>query len=180
MENSFLNPDTLSPRDVLIAFLDTLNHTNVQIADKVGCSVATVTKVRKNPAFKLKKAEIQHRVEEELIREAGNLALRFDLEASKAFDTLVALHTGAEAENVRLGAAKDILDRAPNAPKSQKLTDGTAQGVTIVLGAPAVEGMVEALKDVGEGEVVELLEGEGFQEVATEESNERELRITEV
>lgn len=180
MENGSLNPDSLSPRDVLIAFLDTLNHTNAQIALKVGCSVATLTKVRKNPAFKLKKAEIQHRVEEELIREASNLALRFDLEASKAFDTLVELHTGAEMETVRLGAAKDILDRAPNAPKPQKLTDGTPSGVTIVLGAPVVEGMMEALKDIGESETIELLEGEGFREIATEESDEREFKVTEV
>lgn len=180
MENGSLDLKSLSPRDILIAFLDTLNHTTAQIALKVGCSVVTVRSVRKNPTFILKKAEIQHRVEEELVREAGNLALRADLEASEAFDTLVELHKAADTDAVRRGAANDILGYAPHAPKLQRDTGGASTGVTIMLGAPTVEGMVEALREVGEGDTIELLEGDGYREIAKGEGDDREFKITEV
>jgi hypothetical protein len=114
-----------------------------------------------NALFRAKVAQIQREIEERLIDRATTFGEQVDLMVPDALATVEELNMFAEQEGVRLGAAKDILDRAPSAPKVVKRQESKVEGVVVQIGLQALEGMKKAMRDIGEDGVVDLIEKEG-------------------
>jgi len=162
-EKSVQSAKPLSTRQIFVALLDATGLKSEEIALQTGYSVDTISRLRQNPLYVLRRDEFRRQIEQGIIERAIDLGRKFDLEAHKAFETLRQLCKSADSDAVRLNAAKDILDRAPNAPKARKITESPGQvGLILQIGAPVVEGMKEALSDVGENDVLELIEGKDY------------------
>jgi len=152
---------------MLMALLEVTGKDPVEIAEVVGYSPNNVRHIRRtNPHYVAYVKELREQLTSEVIAKTADLATRFDLEAPEAFETIKDLHKHSEMDTVRLGAAKDILDRAPNAPKIKQHIEGRDSHIILQLGVAQVEGIKEALADVGEREGIELLEGEGYEQVS--------------
>lgn len=150
----------LTPRNLLVALLDATGRTTDQIAAKTGYTREVIYNIRSSPLYKVEVAEIRKRIEDEAISGVVELPRKFDEEAPEAFNTIKHLHKKAESEPVRLNAAKDILDRAPNAPKIRQYIEGGGGNVTLQIGVKQMEAINEALDDVDAGDIIELLEGD--------------------
>lgn len=131
-----------------------------EVAEAVGLSVPYLSSIRHNvPEYKLLVEKYSKELSERTLDEAAKLLAEFNKEAPHAFTTLVELHGKADRDSVRLGAAKEILDRASIAPKRQEIRDsGGAGGITIQLGSQRMGMIVAALEDIEDHETIDLLE----------------------
>ena len=163
MPNNLVN---LSPRHILAAHMLASGKSLAETAAETSFSVDTLKRYKSSEdLFKHKIQEIRAQVEEALIQHTINLAIRFDGLAHKATDVSEAiLDDAVDSVELRHSTAtvnivKDVLDRAPNSPKSRKFVEGTQAQLVIQLGMKAVEGIKEALTDIGDTDVVDLIEG---------------------
>lgn len=154
-------PTTLSPRDQMIAYMEAAGMPPREVSQRVGLSYQRVYVIRQTADYQTFLTDLKREIREKVVDNASKLVETFNEEAMPAFETLQKLHKDAENENVRLGAANSILDRAPDAPKVNKNT-GTVDARTILqLPVRTIEGMNQALTEVGEAEIVELYEEAG-------------------
>lgn len=133
---------------MLVAFLEANGRNNKEIASEMGISVSSVAKAKAHKLYPACVANMRDHLAEHAANRAVSLAEEFDEEAYSAFGTVKELHKHASMETVRLGAAKDILDRAPSAPRARKYEE-SAPKMIIQLGVSAVENMRQALSDGG-------------------------------
>jgi hypothetical protein len=129
--------------------------TNIEIAEKYDLNPNGVSLIRSTPMFKELVREITRDITERAVQRTADLAGRLDSLAPKAVDTLEYLNTRAEMETVRLGAAKEILDRAPNAPKARKVVEQETRGIILQISAEAFQGMRDAAREAG-GTLIDL------------------------
>ena len=169
---------TLTPKQAYAAFCVASGMTNEEAGKTAGYAASRISILKnQNESFIAKVDEFRKEIEERLLNNT-NLVEMFNREAPRAFETLKELHSMAENENVRLGAARDILDRAPIAPKTIKVNEGNSAGGTFIqLSLKETENIMETLESVGEGDVIELLEG-GDGEYAAR--MDREIEITKI
>lgn len=166
--------NNLSPRHRVAALLEARGEMNArEISEAVNLSYSRLAAVRAFPEYKLLVEKYQKELTERTLDEAAQLLAKFNKAAPGAFETLELLHTKADRDSVRLGAAKEILDRASVSPKKQEFrAGGDSGGITIQLGSQRMGMIIGALEDIGDTETIELLEGEDY---ITESSPEVEI-----
>jgi len=155
---------TLTPEHLFVAHLIAERRTNAEIAQATKYSEDYVGTLRGDTLIRLKVREISDEIEAKRIQSVTDLGMFFNNAAIEAASGVLDLARSAEMENVRLGACKDILDRAPDAPKAVKYEPSASEKRIIQLGLAAVEGMKEALAETGRKDVVELIEGQDWME----------------
>lgn len=137
-----------------------------EIAEAVGLSATRLSTVRNTvPEYRLLVEKYQKELAERTLDKASELLALFNDEAIPAFRTLQKLHENADRDSVRLGAAKEVLDRSTVAPTKRVDSGGSESGITIQLGNQRMGMIIGALRDVGDEETIDLLEGEGYEEV---------------
>jgi hypothetical protein len=150
-------PEKVSPVHRLMALDRALGMTNNAIAEKYDYSVSRIGVIFSMPLMKDLVAEFQNQIAQKAIDKAVDLAAWFDAKSPDAAGKIEDLMHHSEIDTVQLQAAKEILDRSPNAPKARKLLDVEARGVILQLPAATVENMKAAARIVGkplQGEVI--------------------------
>lgn len=153
-------PSTTSKKKV-VAALAALGKTNKEIAEIVGHTPMTIGKWRRSNTFQLHLKEAEENMRTCMYEKAMSLHERFDVMAPRAAEILEALMDSAETETVKMKAVQEVLDRAPSAPKSRKFID-ERKTTHIHLSMKVTDAMREAVEDVEEAEILELL-GEDYQ-----------------
>jgi len=155
-----LGPKKLSTRHELMALAEAHGKTPKELSELFNYNYQYVYHIRQVPEYKLLVREYLKRITESTIDDTSELLTMFNREAPAAFQTLSTLHKRADRDATRLGAAKEILDRSTVAPrKKDSLTDGE-RGTVIQIGIKKMQNIITALKDVGDEETLELIEGE--------------------
>ena len=152
-------PKTLNTKHKVAALLEARGELQKQeIADAVNLSVGRMMVVRSTPEYKLLVEQYSKELTERTLDEAASLLAQFNKEAPKAFGTLQQLHQKSDRDSTRLGAAKEILDRATASPKKVTALGEQSGGVTIQLGAQRMGMILGALDHIGEHDTIELFE----------------------
>lgn len=116
-------PKELNAKHHEILRLAMLGYSNVQIAEMLHCTPATVSTVRNSSLGRQQSAVLKLRADHSAIESAKRLR---DL-ASGAIETINNLMLDEDVPaNVRLGAARDILDRAGYAAPKQVNVSSTS------------------------------------------------------
>lgn len=174
-------PQELSSFHQMIAYKDAVGKGPTAIAQELGCSVQTVYNARGVPEYVALVESVKREIRERLVDNAARVQEAYNEEVMPAFETTRELHKGADSDAVRLGAAKDILDRAPDAPKVQKHLGDIDARMIIQFPVQAVGNMKQALEDVGKGEIVEMLErGGGFEAQEDQVSEDGMIRAVPI
>lgn len=156
MKDNRWDPPDIVAKHKIVATLLALGKTNKEIAEIVGFTPGTIAKWKKSGKFRLMLAEAEQELRSKLFEKAISLHEQFDIMAPRAAEIMEALMDHAETDNVRFNAARDILDRAPSAPKSQKhIEEKTSTHLHLSL--KVTECMREAIEDVEEADIVELI-----------------------
>lgn len=150
----------LSTKHRVAALLEARGELNgKEIAEAVNLSYSRFAAVRTYPEYKLLRETYLKELTERTLDETAKLLSKFNEEAPFAFDTLQELHGKADRDSVRLGAAKEILDRATVSPKKQEHRAGGGEaGITIQLGSQKMGMIIGALQDIEDHETIELLD----------------------
>lgn len=158
---------SLNTKHKVAALLEARGELNKnEIAEVVGLSPTRLSTIRNSvPEYKLLVQQYTKELAERTLDRAAELLARFNDEAPEAFGTLCALHIKADRDSVRLGAAREILDRATIAPAKRDVSGGGEGGVVIQLGAQRMGMIIGALEDVGDTETIKLLTDEEYREV---------------
>ncbi len=146
---------SFTPQHQMIAVLRATGKNCAEISRETGIPYTTVLKRARHDLFPVYLEKYTAIFCEQRLAHEAEIASRFDGEVGAAFDTLVELHRGAEAETVRRGAATDILDRAPAAPKVVKNAIVNDNRTVIQFPVEIVEQMGMALRLAGQ-EVIEV------------------------
>ncbi|NIQ87868.1 MAG: hypothetical protein GWN93_01740 [Deltaproteobacteria bacterium] len=155
----------LSPRLRRAALLEARGElTTAEIAERVKLSTSYLTQARYKEEYKLLVNHHEREIAERNYDAAAELQKKFNDEAPAAFETMAQLHKRADRDTTRLGAAKEILNRASIAPSPRDRRSEGDGGITIQLGVKKIEQIFNALEDVGDTETIQLLEGE-YEEV---------------
>lgn len=157
------------------AYMEVAGIPQGKIAEKIGRTPSRLSVVRGTEEYKVFIAGVRREVREKITDNAALLVEDFNQEARPAFDTLQEMHKGAQTEAVRVSAANSILDRAPDAPKIVKNNAQIDARTIIQLPVKTAESMVDTLKMVGAGEIVDLYEEAGEFRVSEEEDRAVEL-----
>ncbi len=156
-------PDKLNNKHKLAALLEARGELNVtEIAEAVDLSLPRLSTVRNQSVeYKLLVEHYRAELVDRTLDEAAKLIADFNTAAPGAFKSLDSIHkdTGAR-EGARVAAAKEILDRAPIAPKKRIEGDSKEAGIHIHLGVQSMENIRNALEDVEDVEIIDLLESE--------------------
>ena len=158
--------DSVTPKQNQAAMLDAMGRGAGEIAEEVGVAVGTVSKWRLQREYKDRRGMFIRGIEQRWIKKAGDdFCQKLDGFVDEAIDKQVELMRQGENLSVSLQASEKLLDRAPSAPRIMKGGLGEGEGGLIIqIGIQAVEGMQKALEDVGQGEVVDLIKGQGWRE----------------
>ena len=139
-------PKKLNDKHRMVSYLVAAGQTRSQVAEVTGFTPEYLTTLTRSPLFKRQLARIRQEVEDRAVGAiVDQLQERTVNEADGALDTMIELMNGARNENVRLGAATNILDRA--VPKQTKHQE--EQTIRISIDSEALQGMsavVEELK----------------------------------
>ena len=151
----------LSPKLRRAALLEARGElTTAEIAERVNLTVQYLAQSRCKETYKLQVAHHEREIAERSYDAAAELQKKFNDEAPKAFETMAQLHKRADRDTTRLGAAKEILNRASIAPRPRDRRSEGDGGVTIQIGIKKLEQIYNALEDVGDTDTINLLEGE--------------------
>lgn len=82
----------------------------------------------------------------------------FNKEALMSLRTLATVRDLAQKDGDRIKAAEGILNRSTDAPRIERHKEGLTQNLIVQLPVKVIENVKTALKEVGRGEVVDLLE----------------------
>jgi len=151
-------PQTLNNKHILVAHFDALGKTPSEIAKITGYNSNYITRIKKMPEYILKVEEIKKDLSCRILDDTVDLVRRFEEGAPKAVDTLEDIMLRGEKDSDRLKASQDWLDRSPNVPQKARQGGLVDTGIHIIFSQTAVGNMKDALIDVEEGEIVELLE----------------------
>ncbi len=151
-------PTKFSPRHRKIAIMIAGGFTNKEILAAVGGSDTYLSELKQWPQMQQEVEQYSRQIEEKAIDKAADLVAKFDDESPKAFKTVRSLHREGNSEAVRLRAAKDILDRAPIAPKTKAIHENKNITPVIVFTAEESKRIDEAFKIV-EGDYEEVDDG---------------------
>lgn len=147
-----------------------------EIAEHFNRPAAWIYKLREKQLYKdLVKATLAQ-IAERITREAADFTQMFDQQIQPSVRTLAEIRDNPFAKDSdRLKAATTLIDRAPSAPKVK-----APEAAQSILSLPVVQMKMikEALVDSDEGDLVELLEGEGYE--VEEQKDEDELVVKRI
>lgn len=158
-------PKLLNPRQKHMPMLFALSLTNQEIGSLLGYSAGRVSTLRNSEVMQpliedAKRAlagETGHVLSGKFIEDrVQSLMERYDEAAPLAFERTLQLMDTAESEATMLNAAKDILDRAPNAPKTRR-EEQQDRNVHISFGVEEVNALRAVLAE--NGTPYEIVEG---------------------
>jgi hypothetical protein len=169
-------PEKLNNKHKLAALLEARGELNItEIAEAVDLTLPRLSTVRNNSTeYKLLVERYRSELVDRTLDEAARLISDFNKAAPSAFQSLDAIHkdTGAR-DGARVAAAREILDRAPIAPKKRTETDSKEAGIHIHLGVQSMQNIRAALEDVDDSEIIDLLDNEySVEEAAPEQIGE--------
>lgn len=150
----------LSARDQKMALMEAMGKTTAELREHFELSPQRLYVIRSKHEYRVLVAELRREVRDRTIEsQSEELIKRFNELAPGAIDTIEDVMFGAEKEGDRLKAAEMVLDRAPDAPKSVRREESqTEEIVKIMFGVQNVEAMKAALEDIGDEDVVDLIE----------------------
>jgi hypothetical protein len=157
--------ETLKTYQIQAALMEASGKfTTAQIAEQIGMSTMTIYKWRAQPEYKEALMEYKAAFERRWLAEMGtDYTGMLNKFIPEALYTQVQLMRKGEPDSTKLAATRDILDRAPDAPRASR---GGAAGesgkVIIQIGVQARGTIKEAFADIGDGEALELMEGIDF------------------
>ena len=147
----------------IVALLDARGCSDAEIADATGYSNNYIWRIKNElPDYPVVVGEFKREIAERVIDDTADAITMFNSKVPTMINNLEGLALDANKEGVRLRATMDWLDRAPDSPKRVSRQENTEER-KIVFSVQNVENMQAALIDVGADEVVDLLEGEGFE-----------------
>lgn len=175
-------PEKLNNKHKLAALLDARGEMNAkEIAETVGLHQSRLSVIRnKSIEYKLLVEKYRSELVDRTLDASAELLADFNKAARGAFKSIDAIHkdTG-ERGGARVAAAREILDRAPIAPKKRTEESAEGGGIHIHLGVQSMASIRGALEDVEDHETIELLEGEDFEEIPdTVENSEVDSEIS--
>jgi hypothetical protein len=170
-------PEKLNNKHKLAALLDARGEMNAkEIAETVGLHQSRLSVVRnKSIQYKLLVEKYRAELVDRTLDASAELLSDFNRAAPGAFKSIDSIHkdTGAR-DGARVAAAREILDRAPIAPK-KRTEESSEGGVHIHLGVQKITNIRAALEDVEDHDIIELLEGEDYEEVAEPDTDETDV-----
>jgi len=116
-----------------------------ELARLTGYSPQRVWSIRNLPEYKEVLAQLQREVDERVVQGAADLGRRFNKESVEAAEKIFSLRDTAKKEEVQLAASKEILDRAPDAPKSHKVVDQNVRGFILQVTDKVAERLIGAM-----------------------------------
>ena len=146
----------IAHRNSMIEHLAARGRTVTQIAEEVGLTSVTVSKLLKTPESIVRVEDIFSQIRSQIISEAAGVGERFDQMAPSAVECLKRLNEGETDDianpvphAVRLNAATQILDRAPSVPLRKGEEGSTGKHLHIHLPEKQFANAQQALADVG-------------------------------
>lgn len=133
-------PERLNNRHLLMALMVAAGWRQKDIAAKLGFNPNRVSIICGSPLFKAQVQNLQRELRESTV---ADVVHRIATEAGPSLDVMVELRDHAQAEPVRLSAAKDILDRNPKLARVSKVEGESSLRVSF--GAPELRQMFGAL-----------------------------------
>lgn len=113
------SPTKLSDRHLLVSYMAAAGRTRDEISEATGFSKKHLTTIMASPLFKTQLGRVRRKVGDAAVESiVEDLQVNTVVHGQSALDTLVELMDGSGNDNVRLGAATNILDRA--VPKQTK------------------------------------------------------------
>jgi transcriptional regulator with XRE-family HTH domain len=147
----------------IVALLEARGCSDAEIAEATGYSNNYIWRIRNElPEYALALSDFKREIQERVIDDTADAITKFNSKVPVMIDNLENLALRANKEGVQLKATTDWLDRAPDAPKRVSREEHSEER-KIVFSIQQSENMKDALVDIGADEVVELLEGEGFE-----------------
>lgn len=138
-------PEKLSSRHLVMALMIAAGWRQKDIAAKLGYTQNRVSIICSSPLFRVQVDRLQKELRESTV---ADVVHRIATEAGPSMNVMVELRDHALNENVRLGAAKDILDRNPRIARVSKVEEDRT--LKISFGAPELRQMFGAmLEDEG-------------------------------
>jgi hypothetical protein len=141
-----------------------MGRTNAEIAELHGYNAQHVGLIFQMPLMRELVRKYQEEVAQKAIDKVIDLAVWFDATAPSAAAKIKELMDTSEMDTVKLAAAKEILDRSPNAPKAKKFIDIETRGVVLQIPVATFENMRAAAKAVGEPLDIDYTEAEEIEE----------------
>jgi len=153
------NLTPLSARDQKMALLEAMGKTTAELREIYDLSPQGLYKVRSQHEYKVLVAELRREVQDRTIDREVFLITRFNQLAPDAVDTIEDIMRGGEKDSDRLKASEMVLDRAPDAPKALRREESqTEEIVKVMFGVQNVEAMKAALEDIGDDDIVDLID----------------------
>ncbi len=173
----------LSLKELLVLHMDLAGiYKDAAIATASGYAVGSLNGVRKKPlyqaAFKKMLEQVKARQQEVVL----GIGERFDALLPEALTTFQELNKSADSDSVRIRAAENICDRAPNGPRKTLTNDKAPQrALFLQLGEGKLKEIRSALLDAGNKDVLDLLEFVDYQTVGREGAEgERESALADL
>jgi len=167
---------TLTEMHLFVAHLIAERRTKAFIAAQTGYSESWIRELGREPLLVCRVKEIRDELTAARVQKVTDLGGFFDDASVEAAKGLQELSKEADSDSVRRGAINDILAYSPNAPKQVKFLPDAGDQRLIQLGVAVVDGMKEALLESGQKDVVELLEGDGFEDLGDNGDEKLALR----
>lgn len=155
----------IGPSGVIAAYLEATGRFSAkEIADRVGESPEWLFGIRVKPGYKLQYTQALKEIVRKSCEGADDFGDLLDREIADSIATLVEIRDNVfNSANARLKASDAILSRAPKAPKPQQLVE--QQHTVIHIPLAQLDGIKKGLVEEGQQDLIDLIEGEDFEEV---------------
>ena len=153
---------TLKNSHEIVALLDARGCKITEIEEATGYSYNHIWRIQNEiPQYKVLVTDLKKQIQDQVVAGTVDNITRFNSKVPIMTDNLEELALYAKKAGVRLSATKDWLDRAPDAPKRVSKQEHTEER-KIIFSVAVSDNIRAALADVGQTDVVELLEGEDY------------------
>lgn len=159
-------PKEMKPAYEVIALLEARGLRDREISDATGYNANYIWRIRnETPGYAATVSDFRKEVKERVLDSVANIAEVYNDQVPAMTDNLKELALNGQKEGIRLRATQDWLDRAPKAPKRISRNEQAIEH-SIIFSVKQIDNMKSALADVGQDDVVDLLAGEGYEELA--------------
>jgi len=146
----------------IIALMDARGCPPKEISEATGYNANYIWRIQNElPQYPAVLAEFKREIHERIIDNTVDAVTMFNDEVPVMVENLKNLALNAKKEGTQLSATQDWLDRAPDAPKRVSKQEHTEER-KIIFSVAVSDNIRAALADVGQTDVVELLEGEDY------------------
>lgn len=145
-----LPPAKLNSRHHLIAYMVLAGATREEVSRQLDYDKAYVSAITESPMFKALLDELRGEMRNRTI---GSVVDRIISEGPRSVETLVRLRDEAESEQVRVSAARDLLDRNPETAKVSR--EDRRSEMRIVLDGAALHRITGVLSELDAGDVTD-------------------------